>query len=82
MRTLATDREAAAAASLSVTDLVQLLLERLVADSAAELARAEGNSGRVLATLELSVVHGKPRWHSVSLHFAEHQQYGKDSIVG
>lgn len=68
--------------SFTVEDLMRLLLDRLVVEGKAELRRANGATGRIQASVEVHVVKGKPRWHSASLHFAEHQQYGKDSIVG
>lgn len=70
-----------AADDFSVADLVTVLLHKVMADAEAELERAAGATGRVLVSLEVSLVDGKPRWSSTSLHFAEHQQYGKESIV-
>lgn len=64
---------------LPVGDLVTVLLHKVLADAAAELDRADHGTGRVIVSLEVHLVNGKPRWHSGSAHFSEHHQYQKET---
>ena len=64
---------------VGVADLVTVLLHKVLFDASAELARAEGATGRIIVSLEVHLVNGKPRWHSGSAHFSEHHQYQKET---
>lgn len=72
----------AAPGSLSLSDMLTVLLHKSVADSHAEVSRASHSTGKVIVSMEVYLYQGKPRWHNASVHFSEHQEYGKETIVG
>lgn len=68
--------------ALSLSDFLIILLGRLVSDASPEIERANGANGNLTVNLEVHLINGKPKWHSASAHFTEHQTYTKESIVG